>query len=46
MKFRKRFNDEAKKINKNKRFDFNKGMNSVLERKRFINDTCRFKNKN
>ena len=45
-KLRKRLNDETKKINKDKEFDFNKKMSSVLERRRFINDTGRFKNKN
>ena len=42
----KRLNSEAKKINKNEEYNFNKEMNSVFERKKFINDICRFKNKN
>ena len=41
----KRFNDEAKKINKNKEFDFNKKLSSVFERKKFINDIYRLKTK-
>ena len=45
MKLRRRFNDETKKINKNKEFDLNKEMNSVLERKRLIDDIYRFRNK-
>ena len=46
MKLRKRFNDEAKKINKKKQFDFLKKMNSVREQIKFINNICRFRNKN
>ena len=46
MKLYKRFNDEVKKINKNKELDFNKRINSVLERKKSINDIYRFSNKN
>ena len=46
MKLRKRFNGGAKKINKNKKFDFSKEVGSVLERRRPINGTCQFRNKN
>ena len=42
----KRFNGEAKKINKNKELDFNKRVNLVFERKKFIDNTCPFRNKN
>ena len=45
-KLRKRLNSEAKKINKSKELDLNKGMSSIPERKRLINGTCRFRNKN
>ena len=40
------FQRRSKKINKKKKFNLNKKMNSVLERRRFIDDICRFKNKN
>ena len=46
MKLCKHFNDEAKKINKNKELDFNKEMNSVFERRKSIDDIGRFRNKN
>ena len=36
----------SKKINKSKEFDLNKGMSSVFERKKLIDDTCRLRNKN
>ena len=35
-KFHKHFNDEAKKINKDKKLDLNKEMNSVLEQKNLL----------
>ena len=35
----------SKSINKNKESDFNKEMNSVLERKRLIDSIDRFRNK-
>ena len=41
IKFCKRFNDETRKINKNKEFNFNKEMNSVLKRRKLIiNNIC------
>ena len=46
MKFYKRLNDEIKKINKNKEFNFNKEMSSVFERRKFIDNICQFRNKN
>ena len=45
-KLRRYFNDEIKKINENKKFDFSKEMSLVFERKEFINDICRSRNKN
>ena len=46
MKLCKRFDDEAKQINKNKKINFNKKINLVFERKKFLNNICEFKNKN
>ena len=40
------FQRQNKKINKNKEFDFDTKMNLILERKKFINNICWFKNKN
>ena len=45
-KFYKCLNDKIKKTNKNKELDFNKRVNSIPERKKFMNNTCRFRNKN
>ena len=44
-KFCKRFNNGAKKINKNKKFNFNIKMNSVLRRKKFMDNIYQFKTK-
>ena len=39
-RFCKRFDNEIKKINKNKKLDLKKGMSLVFERKRFIDNIC------
>ena len=38
IKFRKRFNDEVKKVNKNKQLNYNKEVKSVFERKKFTHN--------